>query len=67
MPQVHLTPIQAAELLGIHVDTLKAASDRGEIPCWRTPGGHRRYYLADIEQLVADRSSSTDEPAEAAS
>lgn len=55
MPAQTLTPQQAADLLGIHVDTLKAAADRGDIPCWRTPGGHRRFDAATIRRILTDR------------
>jgi excisionase family DNA binding protein len=63
VPPGVLTPTEAAAHLGIHVDTLKAAADRGEIPCWRTPGGHRRFNLIDLDRYRDKRS----EPNEAAS
>lgn len=50
-----LTSKQAAEILGVRTATLVAWSDAGEIPCWRTPGGHRRYRRSDIDIFIARR------------
>lgn len=40
---------EAAELLGVHSATVRAWSDRGELPTQRTAGGHRRFRRADLE------------------
>jgi excisionase family DNA binding protein len=45
----------AATLLGVHPSTLRAWSDRGDIPTHRTPGKHRRFRRADIESWVDSR------------
>lgn len=45
----------AAALLGVHPSTLRAWSDRGDIPTHRTPGQHRRFRRADIESWVDSR------------
>lgn len=45
----------AAPTLGVSPATLVAWSDAGEIPCWRTPGGHRRYRRSDIDTFIARR------------
>ncbi len=45
----------AAALLGVHPSTLRAWSDRGDIPAHRTPGKHRRFRRADIENWVNSR------------
>ena len=45
----------AAALLGVHPSTLRAWSDRGDIPTHRTPGKHRRFRRADIENWVDSR------------
>jgi excisionase family DNA binding protein len=39
---------QASALLGVHPTTLRRWADSGNIPCLRTPGGHRRFRTADI-------------------
>jgi excisionase family DNA binding protein len=46
-----LTIGQAAERLGVSVDVLRAAEDRNEIKSTRTPGGHRRFRLEDVDAL----------------
>jgi excisionase family DNA binding protein len=40
---------EAAEVLGVHPATVRAWSDRGELPTQRTAGGHRRFRRADLE------------------
>ena len=40
---------KAATMLGVHSMTLRRWSDSGKFPCYRTPGGHRRFSLSDIE------------------
>ena len=47
-----MTPQQAAEYLGVSIRTLYRWEDDGLISPRRTPGGHRRYPLADIEALL---------------
>ncbi len=41
----------AAELAGMHPQTLRLYERRGLITPYRTPGGTRRYSQADIERL----------------
>lgn len=48
-----LTPRQAADQIGVSVDTVKLWADTGKIPCWRTPTNHRRFRQADIDALLA--------------
>ena len=45
----------AAALLGVHPSTLRTWSDRGDIPTHRTPGKHRRFRRADIENWADSR------------
>ncbi len=51
-----LTLREAAGLLGIHDSTLRVWADRGEIAVFRTPGGHRRFRLADVRAFLQDRA-----------
>jgi excisionase family DNA binding protein len=51
-----LTLKEASELLGIHFTTLRAWADRGEISVFRTPGGHRRFSLADLRRFLEERA-----------
>jgi excisionase family DNA binding protein len=39
---------EASTLLGVHPTTLRRWADAGDIPCLRTPGGHRRFRTADL-------------------
>jgi excisionase family DNA binding protein len=52
----------AAALLGVHPSTLRAWSDRGDIPTHRTPGKHRRFRRADIETWAASRREAFTSP-----
>ena len=48
-----LTTAQAAKLLGISVRTAQLLIEGGSLISWKTPGGHRRVYRADVEALVS--------------
>ena len=53
---------KAAVLLGVHSMTLRRWSDSGRFPSYRTPGGHRRFALADIQAyLLRQRGSDPDD------
>lgn len=47
----------ASEFLGVHFTTLRAWADNGEIRVIRTPGGHRRFSLADLRRFLEERAS----------
>lgn len=49
--------------LGVTHDTVAAWADRGYLPCWRTPGGHRRFRPADVEQFIASRTGQAEDGA----
>ena len=53
-----LTLKDASDFLGVHFTTLRGWADRGEIPVFRTPGGHRRFSVADLRRFLAQRSSN---------
>jgi excisionase family DNA binding protein len=42
----------AAEFLGVSVSALRRWSDQGLVPVHRTPGGQRRYALADLRRFI---------------
>lgn len=44
---------EAADYLGIHFTTLRRWTDAGKVPCIRTPGGRRRYRLAELTAFLA--------------
>ena len=50
-----LTLKEASEFLGVHFTTLRGWADRGEIPVFRTPGGHRRFGHNDLRRFLAER------------
>ncbi|MCC7360253.1 MAG: helix-turn-helix domain-containing protein [Anaerolineales bacterium] len=52
----------AAALLGVHSSTLRAWADRGDLPTHRTPGKHRRFRRADIENWAASRREAFTSP-----
>lgn len=54
--QTWLPLSRAAEQLNVHPTTLRRWADNGEIPFLLTPGGHRRFAVADIEAFASDRS-----------
>lgn len=60
------TSRKAAELLSVTPRTIQLWADAGILDSWKTPGGHRRFYLSAV-QLLADeildgRSPSLSDP-----
>ena len=53
---------EAATILGVHPATVRNWADRGDLSSRRTPGGHRRFRRADLEQWVS--ASQNPPPAE---
>lgn len=47
----------ACEILGVDKSTLRRWSDRGRVPVFRTPGGHRRYSEDDLYAFLAGELS----------
>jgi len=47
-----LTTAQTARILGVSVRTAQLLIEGGSVPSWKTPGGHRRVYRADVEALI---------------
>lgn len=43
---------EAARLFGVSVKTVQLWSESGRLKSWRTSGGHRRFALADLRELV---------------
>lgn len=44
----------AAELLGVSARTVQLWADAGIIASWKTPGGHRRFSLSQVGNLVQE-------------
>jgi excisionase family DNA binding protein len=47
----------AAELLGVHPDTLRRWADAGRLRVYRTPTGERRFRRADVKALLREVSA----------
>ncbi len=45
------TSRKAAELLGVTPRTIQLWADAGILDSWKTPGGHRRFYLSAVQKL----------------
>ena len=56
-----LTLGQAAKYLGVAQSTMRKWSDLGRVSAFYTPGGHRRYRRADLDQFL-DRSGPAGAP-----
>lgn len=55
-----LTLGEAADRLGVHPNTLRRWADQGRIPFMLTLGGHRRFGLHQIEELLAEQQQQVD-------
>ncbi len=51
-----LTLREAASRLDVHPATLRRWADNGDVLVMVTPGGHRRFPVAEIERLSGDRN-----------
>lgn len=47
-----LTTAETAKILGVSVRTAQLLIEGGSVPSWKTPGGHRRVYRADVMALI---------------
>jgi excisionase family DNA binding protein len=52
-----LTPAEVAAKAGVDAKTVTRWAKEGKLACIRTLGGHRRYRLADVENLLFVRKS----------
>jgi excisionase family DNA binding protein len=51
-PNAWLTLGEASKTLGVTPNTLRRWADRGQIPSFITPGGHRRFPVTAVQALV---------------
>lgn len=50
----------AAEIVGMHAQTLRSYEKKGLVEPYRTPGGTRRYSEVDLERLLLIQELSTE-------
>ncbi|WP_052699743.1 excisionase family DNA-binding protein [Martelella endophytica] len=53
-----LTTANAAELLGVSIRTVQLWVESGQLPSWKTPGGHRRIPRQAVLDLVEDAAQA---------
>lgn len=53
-----LCPGDVAKLFGVDSKTVTRWARAGKIPSFRTPGGHRRFYLSAIAPLLTTEDES---------
>ncbi len=49
----YLNSKEVAMIMGVHVSTVKRWTDAGKLPCYQTPGGHRKFILRHINEFLA--------------
>jgi excisionase family DNA binding protein len=53
-----LTLSEASKVVGVHFTTLRRWADSGSVPCFRTPGGHRRFRADDLARWMERRETA---------
>lgn len=53
-----LSLTEASQLLGVHQTTVRRWADSGHLPCFRTPGGHRRFRISDLTAWMAGEQTT---------
>lgn len=51
-PEYDLSPAEAAEILGVHVATLKRWAIDGKVGAFRTPTGWWKFRQSDLDALI---------------
>lgn len=59
MEHQYLCSSKAAAFIDVTITTLKAWESEGKITPLYTPGGHRRYKVADLEALLTNNPNHT--------
>lgn len=57
-----LSITQAAKQLGVHPLTVRNWTEKGYLPFYRTPGGHRRFKKQDLAAFLNTMSQNAPEP-----
>lgn len=66
-PDEHLSPNQAAALVGVSRPLLNRLLDEGRIPYFATEGGHRKIKRSDVDAYIHDRDEVAAQLAQARS
>jgi len=53
---------KAAKILGVHPLTLRSWTEKGYIPYYKTPGGHRRFRERDLMAFLTEMNQGASEP-----
>lgn len=53
-----LSLTEVCELLGVHQNTVRRWVDSGQIPCFRTPGGHRRFRMRELDAWLQGQQTT---------
>lgn len=59
-----LTPLEVSRRLGVNPKTVTRCAELGALPCFKTPGGHRRLRESDIITFREERTEVIPEAAE---
>ena len=60
MAQQKLVSIgEASQILGVNIDTLRQWDKSGTLVPMKTPGGHRRYKISDIQAFIGEEAEKT--------
>jgi excisionase family DNA binding protein len=51
LPEV-MTASETAEAFGVDVKTVARWEQGGKIRCFRTPGGHRRFFASEVRRVM---------------
>lgn len=52
-----LSSKQVALMLGVNESSVKRWADSNQLPCTKTPGGHRKFTLLDVNEFVSKHDS----------
>jgi len=54
-PEPLMTPAEVAQAFRVDVKTVTRWAATGRLSSFRTPGGHRRFYEAEVRALLGER------------
>jgi len=55
----YLNSVEAANILGVNVSTIKRWTDSGRLKCVKTAGGHRKFLMKHLNEYLKSQSSDT--------